>query len=80
MKYKYNFLDNQEINCLKGEKFWCNVCDGFLVDSEKKETGQFFQVFGHIRNVRQSEEIGKFEQLIFAICYDCLSKTREEIF
>lgn len=65
---------------VKGCKFWCNECDGCLVDSDNPETGRFFSVHGHewIPECKQNDRqkfpdgAGSYTQVIFAMCKGCL--------
>ena len=77
------FLLYHKCDSLKNQGFWCSWCDGNLVNSDKKETGQFFSLFGHeylFGKEYHSESlspIGDDKMVIFAICSECMEgKTR----
>ena len=54
-------------------EFWCNVCDGNKVDSQKPETGKFFYASGHIwHGIQVDEPVGDHTMIILAVCCDCL--------
>ena len=58
----------------KETEFWCSECDGRKVHSDKLETGRFFSQSGHTW-LRSRGIIGdEYEQIIFALCSDCLIK------
>jgi hypothetical protein len=60
---------------MEEQEFWCNVCDCAKVNSEKPETGKFFQGGGCIRTFGPNKgNTGDWEHFIFAICSDCLNK------
>ena len=46
-------------------KFWCSVCDQHLVDSTNKQTGRFYQVFGH------EFHTGDYTSVFIAVCPLC---------
>ena len=54
---------------MKPQNFWCSVCDLNIVDSEKPETGDFYEIHGHQRGTEN--EIGDYHSVLFAICPDC---------
>ena len=55
-------------------EFWCHVCDAVIVDSEKPETGTFYQATGHRVNFAKEEVTSHYETLVFAVCPDCKLK------
>ena len=63
---------------LEPQSFWCTECDHKMVDSDRPETGKFFQVGGHVRKCRfqshRPDTTEDHEIVIFAICTECLNK------
>lgn len=41
------FMKSREYVPLSEKEFWCNCCDGNVVNSEKPESGKFYRMFGH---------------------------------
>lgn len=56
------------------QKFWCNSCDSWQVDSENPETGKFFVQFGHSYSAEEQEYSGDYHGVMFAFCTHCLSR------
>ena len=56
---------------VKGEVFWCSECDNRTVDSDKPETGTFYQVFGHQYVPGTQPGSNDFYSVIFALCPKC---------
>lgn len=56
-------------------KFWCEKCDCNIVNSENKETGSFFVVFGHCYQAGSRQYDGPFNGVMFAWCNDCMNGT-----
>lgn len=52
-------------------KFWCNICDNEIVDSEKPETGSFYIQFGHTFNANTKHFDGAYVGVMYAICATC---------
>lgn len=61
-------------NFLVRQEFWCAECDHSTVDSGLPDSGKFFQVSGHVRKIGQKDDTGDYENIIFAICANCLAK------
>lgn len=72
------------------QEFWCNICDYNQVDSDKPESGHWFQVGGHVRQKatlkslkgqdksrHDSDDTGDYENVIFAVCMECYNKKEE---
>ena len=65
-------------NCLrkatyiKGEEYWCTECDNNIVKSDDPTTGTFFYQFGHSWDAKAGKTTDDYEQIIFAICHECL--------
>ena len=57
-------------------EFWCNECDCELVVGGNSETGSFFYVSGHVHHPRQSNVVGDYQKIMFAVCKNCLKKHR----
>jgi hypothetical protein len=55
------------------QQFWCKKCDRVSVDSEKPETGSFFNVFGHMWDRETKEYDGEYVGVMFAVCTGCLN-------
>jgi hypothetical protein len=56
---------------IKGEEFWCGECDNTKVDSDKPETGTFYQVFGHQYVPGTQPGSNDYHSVIFALCPKC---------
>ena len=61
-------------NFLVRQEYWCEKCDGNVVDSDNPDSGKFFQVSGCIRKLtfKEKEDTGDWETVIFALCKSCL--------
>ena len=62
--------DSKETNMttnpyLAKQIYWCEACDNKQVDSTDKNTGKFYQVFGH------AFETGDYHSVFFALCPEC---------
>lgn len=55
---------------MKKHEFWCEVCDGKIVDSTKPETGKFYSVSGCLWSA-PDEFNGDYKSVLFAVCPDC---------
>jgi len=55
-------------------KLWCHVCDAKVIDSEKPESGKFYQVTGHIVDFRKKEVTDEYTTVAFAVCPSCKCK------
>lgn len=62
-------------DALKGVQFYCHRCDSAIVDSDKPETGKFYNTFGHARSGNKlplrSQDLLDFKQVIWALCPPC---------
>ena len=59
---------------LEQQSFWCAECDHNTVDSSLPSSGKFFQVSGHVRKIGPKDKTGDYENVIFALCSECLEK------
>lgn len=56
----------------KNIEFWCSICDAYLVNIDKPESGRFYTTSGHKLDWKNGEVlIEEEETVIFAICNDC---------
>jgi hypothetical protein len=53
------------------KEYWCHFCDARVVNSEKPETGMFFQAFGH-QYLGKEKPDGDYHSVLFAVCHECL--------
>lgn len=51
--------------------FWCSHCDSNRVDSQLKETGNFYLQFGHSYSAESREYDGEYTVVMFALCAEC---------
>lgn len=51
--------------------FWCHICDGRQVDSDKPESGNFFVTFGHMFDRKTRHYDGDYHGVMFAVCNHC---------
>lgn len=47
-------------------KYWCQICDSCVVDSQNPNTGSFYAVFGVVDPATDTQG-----RALFAICPDC---------
>lgn len=59
------------------QEFWCSVCDGKIVRSNDKSTGQFYAVHGDVWNAKK-QDTDKYVMVIFAVCPDCKDQIVEK--
>lgn len=52
-------------------KFWCDVCDLHIVDSENKKSGKFYTQSGHAYNPETREYDGDWVHVMYAVCSHC---------
>lgn len=55
-------------------RFYCQLCDDNVVNSENKETGSFFVVSGHGWDPKTKAYDGDYNLLMFARCKNCCTK------
>ena len=63
--------------------FWCEKCDGELVNSEDSKTGLFFVVYGHSWSRESNQYDGHYTGVMFALCSHCCpveAEARERLF
>ena len=53
------------------QKFWCNICDAHIVDSEDIISGSFYTQFGHSYNKAEKDYTGEYVGVMFAVCKHC---------
>ncbi len=58
-------------------EFWCSICDGNKVHSNKPDTGRFFSQFGHLWSVDKQKTSEQYTQVVFAVCTSCLDKANK---
>ena len=49
-----------------GDKFWCDDCDGTLIDRNDSTTGNFFKQAGHCTKT------GEWVTIEWALCSNCI--------
>jgi hypothetical protein len=65
-------LPYREAPYVKGVEFYCKICDSNKVHSDKPESGKFFSVFGHTWDPKTQNVTEDYEQVIFAVCPECI--------
>lgn len=79
MKIQLEAIENVENWRL--EALWCSRCDHKVVRPENQESGKFFAVHGTVRDYsRESDKStlsDDYEQVVFAICYECLNNAHK---
>ena len=51
-------------------EYWCRVCDSKVINAQDPESGDWFQVFGHVWPGTNVE----YTSVIFAVCKQCQEK------
>jgi hypothetical protein len=74
MKFELHELKGFNDDFSVDEEFWCNCCDGVIVDSKDPTTGKFFLQWGHMykANSNRGWADPEFHPFIFAVCHECL--------
>ena len=66
------FLKSREYQPSTHQEFWCEHCDGYVVDSQKPESGKFFTVGGHSYSSKTKDYDDMYGHIMFALCSHCL--------
>jgi len=82
MKIQLQAIENVEN--WKLEALWCSRCDLNVVKPNNQDTGRFFAIHGTVRKdsykVKETDKSSlsdDYEQVVFAICTDCLKNAHE---